>query len=129
MILKAFPWHTLLMNMYHIRSSIYISINEKTYLWNFRSLKYTLLKWYCPTNQYIRPRNIFEIISKVDLNGMSMPTRFRQFCAYKGIFWSDQMISGSSRNSWRYLRPSSIRFENVVNFCWLFGNKPSHFWN
>ena len=57
-ILKAFPRHALLMNTYHMCTSIYISNNEKTRLWNFRSLRYTLLKWYRPTNQYIKPRSI-----------------------------------------------------------------------
>jgi hypothetical protein len=33
------------------------------------------------------------------------------------VVLSDQKVSGSSKNSWRKLRPSSTRSENVVNFC------------
>ena len=49
-----------------------------------------------------------------------VPTHVTSRCHMR--FWSNQTVSGSSKNSWKYLRPWSTRSKNVVNFCWHLGN-------
>ena len=105
MILKAFPWHALLMNMYHMRISIYISTNKKKHTYEILD---HLSIYYLHVSDIILQINISDpeiyLKSWVRLTWTECPCLL-----VLDNFWK-------LKNSWRYFRPSFIRSKNTVFF-------------
>ena len=67
---------------------------------------------------------------KLRWNNMKPEPLTEKWCfVYIWTLLIDQTVSGNFENSRRYLRPSSTRSENLVNFCWPLSNKQWHLRN